>query len=100
MINLKYILIISSILFWMGLITTICRRNIFYILIGIEIMINSSAINFIIADGYWHNIDGQIIYIIIISIAAAEISIGLSLLMRMYNRFKTLDINCLKELDK
>ncbi|WDI78363.1 NADH-quinone oxidoreductase subunit NuoK [Candidatus Purcelliella pentastirinorum] len=100
MINLKYILIISSILFWMGLITTICRRNIFYILIGIEIMINSSAINFIIADDYWHNIDGQIIYIIIISIAAAEISIGLSLLMIMYNKFKTLDIDCLKELDK
>lgn len=100
MINLKYALITSSMLFWLGLTTTICRRNIFYILIGIEIMLNSSAINFIVADSYWNNYNGQITYIILISIASAEISIGLSLLMIMYKKYKTLDIDCLKIINK
>jgi NADH-quinone oxidoreductase subunit K len=84
-------LIVAGILFIIGLIGVLVRRNIIFILMCIEIMLNSAGLAFIIAGAKWAQADGQIMFIFILSVAAAEVSIGLALLLLMYNEFKSLD---------
>lgn len=98
MISMQYSLILSSILFSLGLFTVILRYNLLFILIGLEIMINASALVAIVAGAYWQQTHGQILFIVLISIAAVEASIGLSLLLKLYYRKQTLNINFINEM--
>lgn len=93
-------LLISSILFVLGLFIIMIRRNFLFILIGIEIMINAVSLSSILAGSYWNQSDGQIIFILSITIAAVESSIGLSLLMKLYLYKSTLDIDLINEIKK
>lgn len=86
-------LILAGILFLLGLIGVLVRRNIIFILMSIEIMLNASGLAFIIAGARWAQVDGQIMFIFILSMAAAEVSIGLALILLMYNQFKSLDVD-------
>lgn len=98
MISLRYSMIVPAVLFSLGLAGLIIRRNFLFILISVEIMINSGALACVIAGSFWHNSDGQVIYVLAISVAAAEASIGLVLLLKMYEKFKTLNIDSVSEL--
>ncbi|NIH40990.1 MAG: NADH-quinone oxidoreductase subunit NuoK [Buchnera aphidicola (Periphyllus aceris)] len=93
-------LILSIILFCLGFLCLIVRRNLLYVLLGLEIMINSLALFFVVIGNYWNQIDGQVIYIFIITIAASEASIGLAFLINVYKYKKTLDIDILSEMKK
>lgn len=98
MIPLFHGLLLSSILFILGIITIIIRRNLLFILIGLEIMMNSMALAFVVIGSYWNQADGQIMYILIITLAASEASIGLALLLQLYRRYLTLDIDILSRM--
>ncbi|MCW5197657.1 NADH-quinone oxidoreductase subunit NuoK [Buchnera aphidicola] len=93
-------LILSIFLFFLGFICLIVKRNLLYILIGLEIMINSLALMMVFIGNYWKQVDGQIMYIFIITIAASEASIGLAFLINIYKYKNTLDINVLSEMKK
>ena len=84
-------LILAGILFSLGLSGVIVRRNIIFILLSIEIMLNASGLAFVVAGSRWGQADGQIIFIFILAMAAAEVSVGLALLLQLYHKFKTLD---------
>ena len=84
-------LIVAAVLFALGLIGLLVRRNIIYMLMCIEIMLNAAGLAFIVAASRWEQPDGQIMFIIILSTAAAEVAVGLALVLRFYSRFKTLD---------
>lgn len=56
----------------LGLTGLVIRRNLLFMLIGLEIMINASALAFVVAGSYWGQTDGQVMYILAISLAAAE----------------------------
>jgi NADH-quinone oxidoreductase subunit K len=84
-------LIVAAVLFALGLIGLLVRRNIIYMLMSIEIMLNAAGLAFIVAASRWEQPDGQIMFIIILSTAAAEVAVGLALVLRFYNRYKTLD---------
>ncbi|QCI15854.1 NADH-quinone oxidoreductase subunit NuoK [Buchnera aphidicola] len=99
MISVFYGLFLSLILFILGLISLILRRNILFILISLEIMINAASLALIVVGSYWHQADGQIMYIFSITLAAAEASIALALLLQLYRRHKTLNIDMLSEMD-
>lgn len=75
MILLQHGLILAAILFVLGLSCLLIRRNLLFMLIGLEIMINSTALAFVVAGSYWGQADGQVMYILTISLAAAEASI-------------------------
>lgn len=60
----------------LGLTGLVIRRNLLFMLISTEIMINAAALAFVVAGSYWGQADGQIMYILAISLAAAEASIG------------------------
>lgn len=98
MISLFHGLFLSLILFFLGLTSLIVRRNILFILISLEIMMNAAALSLVVAGTYWKQSDGQIMYILAITLAASEASIALSLLWQLYKRKKTLNVNVLSEM--
>ncbi|BAP58322.1 NADH-quinone oxidoreductase subunit NuoK [Candidatus Tachikawaea gelatinosa] len=100
MIPIQHCIIISTLLFLIGLTSLILRKNLFFILVGIEIMINAAALFFILSGNFWKQVDGQIMYLLTISFAAAEASIGLAFLIQMHRRFKTLNIDDICEMHR
>ncbi|XBC44514.1 MAG: NADH-quinone oxidoreductase subunit NuoK [Buchnera aphidicola (Schlechtendalia peitan)] len=98
MIPLSHGLILSSILLILGLTSLLIHKNILLILISLEIMINAVALALVTVGSYWNQVDGQIMYILVITLGASESGIGLALLVQCYRRFKTLNINKLSEM--
>ncbi len=84
-------LILASVLFAIGLVGVLVRRNIIFILLSIEIMLNASGLAFVVAGARWAEPDGQVMFIFILAMAAAEVSVGLALALQMYHKLKTLD---------
>jgi len=84
-------LILASILFVLGLISVLIRRNIIFMLISVEIMLNAAGLAFIVAGAKWAQPDGQVMFIFILTMAAAEVSVGLALILQIYHQLKTLD---------
>lgn len=90
-IPMSHALLLAAILFALGLVCVLTRRNLIFILMGIEIMFNAAGLAFVTAGARWGQADGQIMFIFVLAIAAAEVSVGLALLLQMQRRFKTLD---------
>lgn len=90
-IPLDIVLVLAGILFTIGLIGVLVRRNIIFLLMCIEIMLNASGLAFIAAGARWAQADGQVMFIFILSMAAAEVSIGLALILIIYNQYNSLD---------
>jgi NADH-quinone oxidoreductase subunit K len=84
-------LILAAILFSIGLAGVLVRRNVIFILLSLEIMLNAAGLAFIVAGARWGQPDGQIMFISILTMAAAEVSVGLALVLQLYHRVKTLD---------
>lgn len=84
-------LVLAGVLFMLGLISVLIRRNIIFMLISVEIMLNSAGLAFIVAGAKWAQADGQVMFIFIITMAAAEVSVGLALILQLYHQLKTLD---------
>ncbi len=84
-------LILAAVLFVLGLIGVLVRRNIIFVLLSIEIMLNASGLAFVVAGARWAKPDGQVMFIFILAMAAAEVSVGLALALQMYHKLKTLD---------
>jgi NADH-quinone oxidoreductase subunit K len=90
-IPMEYGLILAGILFSLGLIGVLVRRNVIFILLSIEIMLNAAGLAFVVAGSRWSQPDGQVMFVFILSMAAAEVSVGLALVIRFFHQFKTLD---------
>ncbi|MDX5437281.1 MAG: NADH-quinone oxidoreductase subunit NuoK [Pontibacter sp.] len=90
-VSLEAGLLLAAILFVLGLIGLLIRRNIIFMLVSVEIMLNAAGLAFIIAGMRWAQPDGQIMFIFILTMAAAEVSVGLALILQLYHQLKTLD---------
>jgi NADH-quinone oxidoreductase subunit K len=90
-LNLDHGLILASVLFALGLFGVLARRNIIFILLSIEVMLNAAGLAFVVAGAKWGEADGQVMFIFILAMAAAEVSVGLALMLKMYHILKTLD---------
>lgn len=88
-------LILAAILFALGLIAVMVRRNVVFMLMGLEIMLNAAGLAFIAAGARWGAPDGQVMFIFILTLAAAEVSVGLALILQMFYRFKSVDADAL-----
>ena len=91
-------LILAMVLFCLGLIGLLMRRNILYMLLCIEIMLNAAGLAFIAAGARWGQADGQIMYLFILTLAAAEVSVALGIVLQVSHRFRTLDADALSEM--
>jgi NADH-quinone oxidoreductase subunit K len=84
-------LLLAGVLFMLGLISVMIRRNIIFMLISVEIMLNAAGLAFIVAGSHWAQPDGQIMFIFILTMAAAEVSVGLALILQIHHQLKTLN---------
>lgn len=91
-------MMLPGLLFLAGLTGFLVRRNIIFMLMSIEIMLNSAALMFVIAGSQWMQADGQVMFIFILTVSAAEVSVGLALILQMYRHYKTLDADALNKL--
>lgn len=94
----NYALILAGVLFVIGASGVLMRRNLFYMLMSIEIMLGAASIAFVAAGSKWNQPDGQSFYIFILVTAAAEVAVGLSLLLRIYHNWKSVDMDGVDEL--
>ncbi len=84
-------LMLSAVLFALGFVGVLVRRNIVFMLMSVEVMLNAVGLAFIVAGARWGQVDGQVMFIFILTMAAAEVSVGLALVLQLYHSFKTLD---------
>ena len=84
-------LIAAGIIFVLGLIGLLIRRNIIFTLMSIEIMLNAAGLAFISAGARWGQPDGQVMFLFILAVAASEVSVGLALMLHLYHHYKTLN---------
>jgi len=90
--------VLVAVLWAIGLVGLLSRKNTLFMLMSMEIMLNAGALAFILAGSLWQQADGQVIYILILSIAAAEVGLGLALLIRLRQHIGDLDIDKLDEM--
>ncbi len=81
MIPLSWYIILSAALFTIGVVGVFSRRNIFILLMSIELMLNAANINFIAFSHYLQSLTGQIFVIFVITVAAAEAAVGLAIII-------------------
>jgi NADH-quinone oxidoreductase subunit K len=119
-------LILSAVLFGLGLIGVLARRNILFILLSIEIMLNAAGLAFVVAGSAWQDesptvaasaaatepttsvggykestvpqADGQVMFFFVLTMAAAEVSVGLALVLRMHSQAGSLDADALSRM--
>jgi len=87
----EYGMLLAAFLFVVGLAGLLVRRNVIFMLMSTEIMLNAAGLAFVVAGARWHQPDGQIMFMIIVTMAGAEVAVGLALIMRFYHLFKSLD---------
>lgn len=89
----NYGLMLAAALFAIGLAGVMARRNLIFILMSIEIMLNAAGLAFIVAASRWQEADGQVMFLFILAMAAAEVGVGLALALRIHAAFRTLDMD-------
>ncbi len=84
-------LMLAGILFALGVAGLLVRRNVVFILMSIEIMLNAAGLAFVTAGARWAQADGQVMFIFILAMAASEVSVGLALVLQLYHQNQSLD---------
>jgi NADH:ubiquinone oxidoreductase subunit K len=95
LIGLSHYLIVAALLFAVGTYAVLTRRNAIAVLMGIELMLNAANINFL---AFWRyqapdSMEAQVFVLVGITIAAAEAAIGLAIMLNVYRRFATTDVD-------
>lgn len=91
-------LLLAVLLFALGLTGLLLRRNVVFMLMSIEIMLNAAGLAFVVAGARWGQADGQVMLLFILTMAASELAVGLALLLRLHQAFKTLDADAASRL--
>jgi NADH-quinone oxidoreductase subunit K len=86
-------LIVAGLLFALGAAGVLIRRNVLFILLSLEIMINAAGLAFVAAGAMRHQPDGQVMFVFILAVAAVEVAVGLALTLWLYHWFGTLDVD-------
>ncbi|WNK19271.1 NADH-quinone oxidoreductase subunit NuoK [Halomonas piscis] len=92
-VAMEHGLVLAAVLFALGLGGLMFRRNMIFVLMSLEVMLNAAGLAFIVAGTGWEQPEGQVMFLLVITLAAAEASVGLALLIQLYHRFKTLNLD-------
>ncbi len=93
MVTLQHYLFLSAILFCLGVIGVMFRRNLIIILMSLELMLNSVNLTFVAFSHYLGSIEGQIFVLFVMVIAAAEVAVGLAVAVAIFRMKGTVDVN-------
>jgi len=92
-IPVEHALLLAVILFSIGLIGLLIRRDIIFMLLCIEIMLNAAGVAFIVAGAIHGQAEGQVMFVFILTMAAAEVAVGLALIIQLFRRTGSLDVH-------
>jgi NADH-quinone oxidoreductase subunit K len=88
-VGLEHYLVVSMLLFALGLLGVIIRRNLLVIYMGLELMLNAANLALVAFSRFTNNLEGQVFVFFIITVAAAEVSVGLALIVALYRKRQT-----------
>ncbi|MTI19849.1 NADH-quinone oxidoreductase subunit NuoK [Fulvivirga sp. RKSG066] len=95
---MEYYYILSALLFSIGLMVCITKKNAIVVLMGIELMLNAANINFVAMSMTDTKVAGQFFALFVIVVAAAEAAVALAIVIKLYNHFKTVDLDRINQL--
>ncbi len=84
-------LMLAAILFALGLVGLLVRRNVLFTLMSIEVMLNAAGLALVTAGAAWNQADGQVMFVFVLAMAATEVSVGLALVLQLYRQNRSLD---------
>ncbi|MDA3903554.1 MAG: NADH-quinone oxidoreductase subunit NuoK [Desulfuromusa sp.] len=97
-VPMEHLLILSTILFLLGLVCVLAHRNLIMILIGVEIMLNAVGLTLVGASAFWQQIDGQIMVLFLMAMTSAEVSISLAMVVYLQRCKNSVDIRDFDEM--
>jgi NADH-quinone oxidoreductase subunit K len=97
-VPLEHVLALAATLFLIGMAGLLVRRNLIFMLMSLEIMLNACGLAFVAAGARWGAADGQVMFMLILALAAAEVAVALGLLLQLERRLGSLDIDAASEL--
>lgn len=98
MIGIQHYLVVSSLLFAIGLVGLLTRRNVLMILLSIELILNSANLSFVAFSSFRGDLAGQVVVFFTMIVAAAEVTVGLAIVVLLYRNKKSIDTDELKSL--
>ena len=84
--GLEHYLVVSALLFALGLLGVIIRRNLLIIYMSLELMLNAANLALVAFSRFNNNLDGQVFVFFVITVAAAEVAVGLALIVALYRK--------------
>ncbi len=97
-VPLSHALLLAGGLFVLGLAGLVARRNVLFMLLSIEIMLNAAGLALVAAGARWGQAAGQAMFLFVLAMAAAEVAVGLALVLQLRRRTGTLDADAAREL--
>lgn len=85
-------LLLAAALFVLGVVGLVARRNLLLILVSVEVMLNGAGLAFIAAGSAWGQADGQVMFLFILAVAAAEVAVGLALVLQLHHLTQSVDV--------
>lgn len=93
MVPLAYYVILSAVVFITGVVGVLIRRNIIIILLSVELMLNATNINFVAFSHYLGNVAGQVFVFFTLTVAAAEVAVGLAIIIALYRSRSSINVD-------
>lgn len=92
-VTIEWYIALSVILFVIGSLGVMLRRNAIIIFMSVELMLNSANLAFVAFARQWGNLDGQVLVFFVITVAAAEVAVGLALIVAIFRRKQSISVN-------
>jgi len=92
-VPIEFYLALSGLVFLIGLVGVLIRRNIIVILLSIELMLNATNINFVAFSAYLGNLAGQVFVFFALTVAAAEVAVGLAIIIALYRHHESINVD-------
>ncbi len=97
-VPIEQVLGLAAVLFATGLVGLLVRRNVLFMLISVEVMLNAAGLAFVAAGAHHRQADGQVMFLFILTMAAAEVAVGLALVLQLHRQLRSLDSDAARRL--
>ncbi len=93
MVPLSYYLVLSAVLFSIGMVGVLIRRNVLIIFMSIELMLNAVNLSFVAFSRFLESLDGQVFVFFVMAVAAAEVAVGLAIIICIFRNKATVNVD-------
>ncbi len=93
MLTVNHFVVLSAILFSVGAIGVLIRRNPLIMFMSIELMLNAVNLSFVAFSSYLHSLDGQVLVFLVLTVAAAEVAVGLAIIVALFRSRATVNVD-------